>query len=237
MRADSAPAHPAATATAAHLTVPRTARYWTLGSPADPLQEVWFVLHGYGQLAEYFIQYFTPIADGSRLIVAPEGLSRFYLDAQYSRVGASWMTREERHLEIADQHHYLNALYDRIMLELDPGIRVNVLGFSQGTATAWRWVEAGHPRCDNLVLWGGALPLDPLHNGERKKAFARKEVIMAFGSDDPITTPARIAQHRAELDAAGILYEVFQYTGAHTVPEDAIVELAEQLRSEAAARA
>ena len=44
----------------------------------------------------------APLDDGSRLIVAPEALSRFYLGevsqrpASERRVGASWMTREDR---------------------------------------------------------------------------------------------------------------------------------------------
>ena len=34
-----------------HLTVPRTARYWTLGEPGPGLRQVWIACHGYGQLA------------------------------------------------------------------------------------------------------------------------------------------------------------------------------------------
>ncbi len=229
----------AATPTGAHahhLTVPRTARFWMLGQPSESVRELWIVLHGYGQLAEYFLRYFAPIAAPDRLIVAPEGLSRYYLDAQHSRVGASWMTREDRMTEIADQATYLNALYDRLLLELDPNVTVHVLGFSQGCATAYRWVEAGHPRCDTLTLWGGALPIDPHSAAERHAAFAKKEILLAVGSTDPITTPERIAQHRAELDSAGIVYEVFHYAGGHTIPEEAIIELAARLRSEALAR-
>lgn len=234
--------HPAATdgqpalGQAQHLTVPRTARYWMLCQPSEGVRELWVVLHGYGQLAEYFLRYFAPIASADRLIVAPEGLSRFYLDAQHSRVGASWMTREDRRSEIADQATYLDALYDRLLLELDPNVTVHVLGFSQGCATAYRWVEAGHARCHTLTLWGGALPLDSHTAAERRAAFAQKEIVLAVGSTDSITTPERIAQHRAELDAAGVVYEVFHYTGGHTIPEEAIVELAARLRSEAVAR-
>ena len=34
-----------------HLEVSRTARYWVLGEGTAAPREVWFVLHGYGQLA------------------------------------------------------------------------------------------------------------------------------------------------------------------------------------------
>ncbi len=62
------------------LVVPRTARYYTLGPTHGFPRELWFVCHGYGQLAERFLRQFAPLDDGTRLIVAPEALSRFYLD-------------------------------------------------------------------------------------------------------------------------------------------------------------
>ena len=64
-----------------HLKVSRTARYFTLGELNEQTKNVWFVCHGYGQLAEYFIRNFEAINDGENLIVAPEALSRFYRPA------------------------------------------------------------------------------------------------------------------------------------------------------------
>src|SRR2546425_5855384 len=78
-------------------STPRSARYFTLGSPQHAA-DVWLVCHGYGQLASRFLERFRPIAAERRCIVAPEGLSRFYLTESPAerRVGASWMTREDR---------------------------------------------------------------------------------------------------------------------------------------------
>ena len=39
-----------------HLRVARTARYYTLGGGGLAPRVVWFVLHGYGQLAGQFIR-------------------------------------------------------------------------------------------------------------------------------------------------------------------------------------
>ena len=58
------------------ITVPRTARYYTLGE-AVTASELWLVLHGYGQLARFFLRPFEGMERG-RLIAAPEALSRFY---------------------------------------------------------------------------------------------------------------------------------------------------------------
>ena len=63
---------------------------------------VWFVLHGYGQLAGEFIRFFADLATDDSLVVAPEAMNRFYLvnpesaPARDRPVGATWMTREDR---------------------------------------------------------------------------------------------------------------------------------------------
>ncbi len=150
-----------------HITVPRTARYYTLGEPGARTTEVWFALHGYGQLAAAFLSALEPLDDGSRLIVAPEALSRFYLGGVGSRaaaeraVGAAWMTREDRLAEIDDQVRYLDAVTRRCSPASRPITpRVCVLGFSQGTTAAARWLALGTARVERLILWGGELPPD-----------------------------------------------------------------------------
>jgi poly(3-hydroxybutyrate) depolymerase len=100
------------------IEVVRSARYYTLGSGDASAKELWFVLHGYGQLAAQFIRVFEALDDGTRFIVAPEALNRFYLatvdttPATERPVGATWMTREDRESEIADYVEYLEALYE-----------------------------------------------------------------------------------------------------------------------------
>ena len=142
-----------------HLPVQRTARYYTIGALTDQTKSIWFCLHGFGQLAQYFGRKFTGLDDGETVIVVPEGLSRMYLNDDYKRVGASWLTREDRDHEISDFIGYLNALYDRILDRCDPEkVHITVLGFSQGAATACRWLNAGHVRADRLILWAGYFP-------------------------------------------------------------------------------
>src|SRR5437867_5464394 len=86
-----------------HLSVSRTARYFTLGERSAAVAEVWFACHGYGQLAARFLEQLRVLDDGTRYLVAPEGLSRFYLSESPTerRVGARWMTREDRIADIA----------------------------------------------------------------------------------------------------------------------------------------
>jgi hypothetical protein len=89
-----------ATAREHHLTVSRSARYVVLGEPAPEVRSLWVVLHGYGQLAARFARHCAPLGGAGRLVVVPEALSRFYVEAAaggshaQARVGATWMTRE-----------------------------------------------------------------------------------------------------------------------------------------------
>lgn len=70
-----------------YVTVQRMARFVTMGTPGDRLQDVWFACHGYGELASSFIRGLSVLDHRTRLIVAPEALSRFYLDAPHRNVG------------------------------------------------------------------------------------------------------------------------------------------------------
>ena len=74
-----------------HLAVTRSARYYQLGELSVHTRRVWFVCHGYGQLAAYFSRHFAFLteADPTTVVVAPEGLARFYLSVNGGRVGAS----------------------------------------------------------------------------------------------------------------------------------------------------
>lgn len=139
-----------------HLSVQRTARYYTIGELTDQTQAIWFCLHGFGQLAQYFGRNFTGLDDGKTLIVVPEGLSRLYLNNEYRRVGASWLTREDKEHEVSDFLAYLNTLYDLVLDGHDAGrYHITLLGFSQGAATACRWINDGHIQADRLILWAG----------------------------------------------------------------------------------
>src|SRR5438046_2862020 len=143
-----------------HIGVSRTARYFTLGNSSSEVGEVWFVCHGYGQLAARFLEKLRVLDDGRRYLVAPEGLSRFYLSESPTerRVGASWMTREDRLAEIDDYVAYLDAVCADVFTSLDRlRVTVHALGYSQGASTVSRWAEMGKDGIDSLALWGGEL--------------------------------------------------------------------------------
>lgn len=209
-----------------HLTTIRTARYFTLGAPGEAVREVWFVCHGYGQLAGYFLQHFSGIAHPSRLIIAPEGLSRFYLNGMSGRVGATWMTREDREVEIGDYVAYLNRLYDYILQQLkSPQIRCSVLGFSQGTATVCRWLADGHIAAERLILWAGQTPPD-LNFEQLKSALPELEWLFVVGERDEYAGAEHIRQQRSILEAQNIAYHFLTFPGGHQLNEELLIKIA-----------
>jgi predicted esterase len=209
------------------LTVTHSARYFTLGRPE---REVWFVLHGYGQLAARFLPHFESLNDGTRLIVAPEALSRFYLTESPTerRVGASWMTREDRLTEIEDYVRYLDAVYADVFGSLDAGrIKVTVLGFSQGTATACRWTTLGAPRVDRLIVWGGEVPPDLDLTREPAAGRLRSlRLALVYGRRDQFFTPKVVASTEARLREHGIPYALVPFDGGHEIDAAVLRRLA-----------
>ena len=216
------------------IRVRRTARYYTLGPTHGFPRELWVVCHGYGQLAERFISQFDVLDDGTRLVVAPEALSRFYLDPVAERrtqtaprVGASWMTREDRDAEIEDYVEYLEQLTTEVRHHLTgAGPRIVVLGFSQGTATVCRWLSASELRANEIVLWAGGIPpefdlarwADTLHGAA---------ISLVAGESDEMVTADSVASEGERLSAAGVAFTLHRYAGGHRIDPDALTRLAE----------
>ncbi len=212
-----------------HLTISRNARFATLGNVSDELRQVWFVCHGYGQLADRFLSYFSALDDGSRLIVAPEGLSRYYVDHAARKVGASWMTAEDRLTDIADYVAYLNQLHAAVLDGVArDSIRLYVLGFSQGAATASRWTAMGDVRVDRLILWGGLVPPDLDLEGFADPLRAA-QLTVVVGDEDETVPAVALERATARLQEAGIPYEQILFPGGHRLDRDILADLAADL--------
>ena len=204
-----------------HFTVSRTARYQQLGELSPATTQLWLVLHGYGQLAEYFIRHFAPLhaADpAGTVIVAPEALSRFYLTGTGGRVGASWMTRADRLAEIEDQATYLDALLGHLLAAAPAGVQLTVLGFSQGTATASRWLAraAGRWRPQQLVLWAGDFPAD-IEADNARHLLTDLPVALVSGEQDEYVSADVVSAQTTRLQALGARVSQHSFAGGHTL--------------------
>lgn len=206
------------------VTVSRTARYFTLNPITPATKRIWLVFHGYGQLGQFFIRHFSHLDPQENAIIALEGLSRFYVEGLSGRVGASWMTSEDREDEITDQGGYINAVLRD--LGIDPGNepRLTVLGFSQGTATAIRWMVSNGIRARQLVIWAGSFPHD-VTTEQVKSAFSDTRVDFCIGTQDEFITKEKVDEKMNELRQLLPQLEVHWFEGKHTLHSDTLQQV------------
>ncbi|GIV33036.1 MAG: esterase [Chitinophagales bacterium] len=209
-----------------HIPVMRTARYCTLGIPSASTHTVWFACHGYGQLAADFIQQLKPLHDEKTWIVAPEGLSRFYVKGFFGKTGASWMTREDRLHEISDYLNYLEKLREHILGQSSSSVQLKILGFSQGVSTVCRWVTLRNPRPAAIWLCSGNIP-DDIDKHAFRFVTQSCPVHLLVGKKDPLIrqTDLETALNHIEQHQWNIQVTVFE--GAHEV-NAALIKIQDQ---------
>lgn len=214
-----------------HLQVPRTARYYTIGATNEPVDDLWYVCHGYSELAGRFIEGFQCVQRPGRLVVAPEALMRYYTDHAARAVGATWMTSEDRLTDIEDYVRYLDNLHQHVLglLPSQPS-RVRVLGFSQGTATVSRWIAQGSIAPGDLVLWGGSLPPD-IDVDTDVPRIRRWNLTIVFGERDEFIADGAVEHERKRLETLGLSYNVVTFDGGHRLDNATLRTLAEDDRS------
>jgi predicted esterase len=207
-----------------HLLTQRTARFVTLGPSDGSAREIWVALHGYGQLAAQFAGAFAPLDDGTRLLIVPEGLSRFYLNESAGTVGASWMTREDRSTDIEDYVRWLDAALEAVTAGFPPR-PIHVLGFSQGCATACRWIERGRVRPARLIVWGGEIPPD-IDWSQATDRFGPVPVVLVAGHSDRYLPPETLTQLGAVLALHGVRHTEVHFPGGHEIHAPTLLDLA-----------
>ncbi len=210
-----------------HFKISKTVRYETWGTP-NTAKELWFVLHGYGQLVPFFIRKFQGLDPEKYFIIAPEGLHRFYQKGFYGRVGASWMTKEDRLTDIADYVAYLDQLYQHIENDYGGNFKKKrVFGFSQGGATATRWAVQGEATWDSLILWASMMPED-LNWPIDTERLNQLQISLAVGDSDEFVSDDRLQKELGFLAEKGIEFDQFSFKGNHDIPEAALKEFIKQ---------
>jgi predicted esterase len=209
------------------ITVPRTATYSLLGDPGAVPAECWFVCHGYAQLAHRFLRRFEGLDGPDRWIVAPEGLSRFYVHGSHGLVGASWMTREDRVAEIEDYLGYLDALHARLLSNAAVAPRIVLLGFSQGCATVSRWAARGAAHPARLILWGEIQAYDLTDEDYRRLRENGTKVLFVVGREDPYVSLTTVERAAKELQGRGLPVETLSFGGGHDIDGPTLMRVAE----------
>jgi predicted esterase len=210
-----------------HFPVTRAARYTASGDVSAETCELVIALHGYGQLAPVFAAELgsTPgLLVSGRVVVCPEGLSRYYTNHRERTVGASWMTREDREYEILDHVAWLDALLEHLLDQAPDHLRLRVLGFSQGAPTASRWVANGAVQPDQLILWS-APPAEDLSDEEWEYLAEIPDIVVVAGSEDTLFPPDRVDRTMATLSGHGCAARLVSFEGGHRVEPEVLASL------------
>jgi predicted esterase len=159
--------------------------------------------HGYAETAEIEMLRLRSV-EGSdrRTLVAIQGLHRFYR-GRSNDVVASWMTRQDRELAIAD-NNIVSAEW--------PTNGVLVLsGFSQGVAMAFRCAAAIARPVSGVVALGGDVPPEL-----SASVLSRiPSVLLGRGLRDEWYTPEKMASDEQRLRAAGTHVQIVTFEGGH----------------------
>lgn len=192
-----------------NIRVQKTARVHYRNAEGRPCAR-WMITHGYGMLSSYFSSKFYDIPSCHELLI-PEGLHRFYLQGTEGRVGASWMTKEERETDIQDYIQYLNQLYTSYQDDTP----LIAFGFSQGVATICRWAAQLDVLPAQLILWAGVIPPD-VDPKAWEKIYTQVPITIFVGSDDPYRSKAHDKLY-THIQSVGKHVELIEYKGTHRI--------------------
>jgi predicted esterase len=167
--------------------------------------------HGYGENAEAHLAEIEGIPEiDSWTVVAVQALHPFY-SSRSGDIVASWMTRLDREAAIADNIRYVSKAVElEISHSGEPPCLVYI-GFSQGTAMAYRAAAGSGHRCRGVVALGGDVPPE-LANQELGSALS---VLIGRGERDEWYTEEKLARDLELLGSREVSCQVFRFRGGH----------------------
>ena len=194
------------------------------GVPPAPLRLL-VGCHGYAQNADEMMAWLSGIpAVGGWTRVSVQALHRFYRGRSEITV-ASWMTRQNRELLMADNVAYIDAAVADVA-----GARavegLVLCGFSQGVAMAFRAGILGAVKADALLALGGDVPPELL--ADAGVTFPR--VLLARGTRDAWYSAAKLEADEAALRTRGARVDTLTFDGAHEWHKDFGAKVQEFLR-------
>jgi len=186
--------------------------------------------HGYAEGAEAQLERMRriPGVDAWRL-VAIQGLHRFY-HRRAGDVVASWMTRQDRELAIADNVAYVNAVVDEVTREWPDPPSIVYAGFSQGVAMTFRAAAASPRRVAGVIAVGGDVPPE-LHAASLAGIPA---ALICRGVGDAVYPTAKFDSDIGRLRAAGAAVTPLSFDGGHEWSEPMLEAAAAFLRERTA---
>lgn len=200
------------------------APYYKFGTINELTKNIWFIFHGYGQLAKEFAESFSDMKSEENCLIFPQGLSRFYLKGIGNKIGANWMTSQDREIDITNYISYINQIYEHEIETYRGDAKLNILGFSQGGHTASRWISNSKIRYNKFVLWGSNLAHE-IDLDNIKISFSHGKNLVIVGDKDRFITVDRLIKMRQKYEKIGFIYETIEYHGGHDIYPDILKKI------------
>ena len=168
--------------------------------------------HGYAEGAELQLERLRAIPGADRwTLVSVQGLHRFY-QRRTNDVIASWMTRQDRELAIADNLGYVEGVVDAASREMgrEPA-RLVFAAFSQGVAMAFRAATATARRVHGVIAVGGDVPpeIDAASLARAQRA------LVCRGASDEWYTDTKFQHDISRLRESGVTVHAVTFEGGH----------------------
>jgi len=174
-----------------------------------PSADVLVGFHGFGENAALHMEELQRLPGlDSWTLVSVEALHPFYTRA--GSIVACWMTSQDREMAIEENVAYVHSVLSRIAPDADGG-RLAVLGFSQGTAMAYRAAARCGYELAAVIALGGDVPPELETLGSMP--FSR--VLIGRGDEEEWYGPESLAADVERLGRLGITPEVLEYRGGH----------------------
>jgi predicted esterase len=167
--------------------------------------------HGYGEAAEAELDRLRAMAPrGEWLIVSVQAVHLFYRGRSQDVV-ASWMTRQDRELAIADNVRYVSDVVEAVAREWPVTPTLVFSGFSQGVAMALRAAASSRRAVSGAVISGGDVP--PEIDDAALSRVPR--VLISRGVHDTWYTDEKFRKDVARLRGAGTVVVAHEFDGGH----------------------
>jgi predicted esterase len=168
-------------------------------------------LHGYAQVAEDMLVELQQIPGAEHWTKASvQALHPFYTRGD-SKVVASWMTRQDRDLAIADNTAYVLDAINAVREHDESTAPLVLVGFSQGTAMAYRAALRCPSPVTAVVALAGDIP--PELKSEATLSWPR--VLVGVGDREEWYVGPKLEADLAFLRSRNVTHELVRFAGGH----------------------
>ena len=105
------------------------------------------------------------------------------------------------------------------------------MGFSQGVATACRWIDLGKTQIHSLTLWAGSFP-DDIDYFNKMNIFNNLNAKIFIGENDEFISKGILNEEINKLNDLKINIKIHQYKGGHKVETNPLIKLKDLIKKE-----